>query len=149
MLFMIWLNTLPIAGPSRARMTITTIATKTRINAYSTRPWPFSLGANNMTFHLLSILVYSNLLRAFYIIVSLKKNAILLTPKLPFNYAKFHIRSIVIVFRCCCRQSPCTPSLIQHLRLVPQQAIGSQLAFPPPRHYPHPWYHSSFLRDPE
>jgi hypothetical protein len=29
-------------------MTITTTATNTRISAYSTRPWPFSFGANNM-----------------------------------------------------------------------------------------------------
>src|SRR5688572_33424158 len=30
------------------------MATKTRISAYSTRPWPFSLGANNMWAILLS-----------------------------------------------------------------------------------------------
>ena len=55
-LLMILLKTLPIAGPRRAKMTITTTATRTRINAYSTRPCPFScsLGANNMGFHLLS-----------------------------------------------------------------------------------------------
>jgi hypothetical protein len=35
------LNTLPIAGPSRARMIMTTIATKTRIRAYSVSPCPF------------------------------------------------------------------------------------------------------------
>jgi hypothetical protein len=37
---MIWLKTLPIAGPKRARITITTTATSTRIKAYSTKPWP-------------------------------------------------------------------------------------------------------------
>jgi hypothetical protein len=31
-------NTLPMAGPSRDKITITTIATRTRINAYSTSP---------------------------------------------------------------------------------------------------------------
>lgn len=41
---------LPIAGPRRERITITTTATNTRMRAYSTRPWPFSLGANNMAF---------------------------------------------------------------------------------------------------
>jgi len=50
----IWLKTLPIAGPSRARIIITTTDTNTRINAYSTRPCPFSFGANNMEFYLLS-----------------------------------------------------------------------------------------------
>jgi len=44
----ILLKMLPIAGPSNARITITTTATKTRIKAYSTRPCPFSFGANNM-----------------------------------------------------------------------------------------------------
>lgn len=47
------LKTLPMAGPSRARITITTTATRTRINAYSTRPCPFSFGANNIVPHLL------------------------------------------------------------------------------------------------
>src|SRR5271157_4109757 len=42
------LNIFPILGPSKANITITTIATKTRINAYSRRPWPFSVGANNI-----------------------------------------------------------------------------------------------------
>ena len=45
---MILLKTLLMAGPKITRMTITTMETKTRINAYSTRPWPFSFGANNM-----------------------------------------------------------------------------------------------------
>jgi hypothetical protein len=31
------------------------MATKTRINAYSTKPWPFSLGENNMAYYLLSL----------------------------------------------------------------------------------------------
>ena len=43
-------KTLPMIGPSSIRTAMTTIATKTRINAYSTSPWPFSLGANNMVF---------------------------------------------------------------------------------------------------
>jgi hypothetical protein len=55
MALIIVLNTFPIAGPRRARITITTIATKTRINAYSTRPWPFSFGANNIAYYLLSV----------------------------------------------------------------------------------------------
>jgi hypothetical protein len=49
------LKMLPIAGPSRARMTITTIATRTRIKAYSTSPCPSSRGRNSIcltTFHL-------------------------------------------------------------------------------------------------
>lgn len=44
------LNELPMTGPRTTRAAITTMATKTRINAYSTRPCPFSLGANNMAF---------------------------------------------------------------------------------------------------
>ena len=51
---LILLNTLPIIGPRIMRAAITTIATKTRIRAYSTRPWPFSLGENNIVFYLLS-----------------------------------------------------------------------------------------------
>jgi hypothetical protein len=43
-------KTLLIMGPSIAKTAITTTATKTRINAYSTKPWPFSFGANNMGF---------------------------------------------------------------------------------------------------
>ncbi|KPL73907.1 hypothetical protein AC812_14095 [Bellilinea caldifistulae] len=39
---------LPMAGPSNAKITITTTATRTRINAYSTRPWAFSFGANSI-----------------------------------------------------------------------------------------------------
>src|SRR5512140_3485233 len=42
------LNVLPMIGPRIIRAAITTMATRTRINAYSTSPWPFSLGANNM-----------------------------------------------------------------------------------------------------
>jgi hypothetical protein len=53
-LLIIWLNTFPIAGPSSVRIAITTTATKTRINAYSTRPCPFSFGAYNILFHHLS-----------------------------------------------------------------------------------------------
>jgi len=42
------LKTLPIIGPRIINTAKTTITTKTRIRAYSTRPWPFSLGENNM-----------------------------------------------------------------------------------------------------
>src|SRR5258706_14295793 len=45
---LIWLKTLPMIGPRTIRAAITTMATKTRIKAYSTRPWPFSLRANNI-----------------------------------------------------------------------------------------------------
>ncbi|MCK6567336.1 MAG: hypothetical protein HUU12_10060 [Anaerolineales bacterium] len=48
------LKTLPMIGPRIMRTAITTMATKTRINAYSTKPWPFSLGENNMAPFLLS-----------------------------------------------------------------------------------------------
>jgi hypothetical protein len=37
----ILLYVFPIVGPKIVRAAITTTATKTRINAYSTRPWPF------------------------------------------------------------------------------------------------------------
>jgi hypothetical protein len=43
-----------MTGPRIIKTAITTTATKTRIKAYSTKPWPFSFGANNMGFHLLS-----------------------------------------------------------------------------------------------
>ena len=39
---------LEMDGPSSVNAAITTTATKTRINAYSTKPWPFSFGENNM-----------------------------------------------------------------------------------------------------
>ena len=48
------LKTLPMIGPRTIKAAITTIATKTRISAYSTRPWPFSLGENNILKFLLS-----------------------------------------------------------------------------------------------
>jgi hypothetical protein len=44
------LNVLPIIGPKIIKAAITTMATRTRIKAYSTNPWPFSFGANNMAF---------------------------------------------------------------------------------------------------
>jgi hypothetical protein len=37
----ILLYVFPIVGPKIVRTAITTTATKTRINAYSTKPWPF------------------------------------------------------------------------------------------------------------
>src|SRR5512135_2481224 len=49
------LNVLPITGPRIIRAAKTTMATKTRIKAYSTKPWPFSCGANNMAAYLLSL----------------------------------------------------------------------------------------------
>ena len=51
---LISLKTLPMIGPRTIKAAITTIATKTRISAYSTRPWPFSLGENNILKFLLS-----------------------------------------------------------------------------------------------
>src|SRR5258706_16420298 len=45
---LIWLKTLPMIGPRTIRAAITTMATKTRISAYSTSPWPFSLRATNI-----------------------------------------------------------------------------------------------------
>ena len=45
-----WLKTLPTAGPTRSRMAITTIATRTRIKAYSTNPCPSSCGRNSILF---------------------------------------------------------------------------------------------------
>jgi hypothetical protein len=53
---LIVLKTLAMIGPRINKTAITTTATKTRINAYSTRPWPLSFGANNMGFHLLSVI---------------------------------------------------------------------------------------------
>jgi hypothetical protein len=47
----LWFNllkTLPMIGPRTNKAAITMIATRTRINAYSTRPWPFSAGKNNI-----------------------------------------------------------------------------------------------------
>jgi hypothetical protein len=48
------LNVLPMIGPRIIKAAITTMATKTRISAYSTKPWPLSLEANNMGSFLLS-----------------------------------------------------------------------------------------------
>src|SRR5258705_1685716 len=33
-------NVFPMAGPSRVKIAMTTTATRTRMRAYSTRPWP-------------------------------------------------------------------------------------------------------------
>jgi len=38
----------PIAGPSRAKITITTTATNTNISTYSTNPCPCSFGDRDM-----------------------------------------------------------------------------------------------------
>ena len=46
---LILLNIFPIAGPKISNATKTTIATKTRINAYSTSPCPFSSFDNRAT----------------------------------------------------------------------------------------------------
>ena len=45
---LIVLKVLPILGPSKRMTAMTTIAMRARIIAYSTRPWPFSFGANNI-----------------------------------------------------------------------------------------------------
>jgi hypothetical protein len=45
---LILVKTLPIIGPRISKTAITTTATKTRINAYSTKPWAFSSMVNNM-----------------------------------------------------------------------------------------------------
>jgi hypothetical protein len=50
---LILLNVLPITGPNNIRAAITTIATITKINAYSTSPWPFSFLENSIELHLL------------------------------------------------------------------------------------------------
>jgi hypothetical protein len=51
---MMALKVLPITGPSSKRMASTTMATKTRISAYSTKPCPFSLPNSSNSHHLLS-----------------------------------------------------------------------------------------------
>lgn len=48
---LIVLNVFPMIGPSIISAAITTIATKTRMSAYSTKPWPFSFGANNIVIY--------------------------------------------------------------------------------------------------
>jgi hypothetical protein len=47
------LKTFDMVGPRKVRATITTIATRTRIKAYSTRPCPFSSLFNMATTSLL------------------------------------------------------------------------------------------------
>ena len=42
------LNVLPILGPSKRMTAITTMAMSARMIAYSTKPWPFSLGAKSI-----------------------------------------------------------------------------------------------------
>ena len=58
------LKTFPTTGPSMRRMAITTMATSTRINAYSTNPWPSSRGKNNTGAYLLSIEFLNSRLRS-------------------------------------------------------------------------------------
>ena len=41
-------NKFPTAGPNMVTMTITTSATKLKINAYSIKPWPSSRGIYNI-----------------------------------------------------------------------------------------------------
>jgi hypothetical protein len=44
-----WLKTLPTVGPRISKMAMTTIATRTKIKAYSTNPCPFSfVGGGNL-----------------------------------------------------------------------------------------------------
>jgi hypothetical protein len=57
---LILLNVLPITGPNNIRAAITTIATKTKIKAYSTSPWPFSFLENSIELHLLSCPEWEN-----------------------------------------------------------------------------------------
>ena len=45
---LIELKVLPIVGPSKRTTAITMRATRARIIEYSTKPWPFSLGLNNI-----------------------------------------------------------------------------------------------------
>jgi len=47
-LLLIELKALPMVGPRTIKTAMTIIATKTRIKAYSIKPWPFSLGVNNI-----------------------------------------------------------------------------------------------------
>jgi len=47
-LLLIVLNVLPMSGPRTNKAAITIMATRTRISAYSTKPWPLSFGANNI-----------------------------------------------------------------------------------------------------
>jgi hypothetical protein len=57
---LIILNVLPITGPNTIRAAITTIATITKIKAYSTSPWPFSFLENSIELHLLSCPEWEN-----------------------------------------------------------------------------------------
>lgn len=71
------LNVLPILGPSKRMTAITTIATRARMIAYSTRPWPFSLGANNMLNSFLIEIIPEEHSQIVYSISILIKNSIL------------------------------------------------------------------------
>jgi len=53
-LLLMVLKTFLTNGPMMVNAAMTTTATNTRINAYSTIPWPFSLRANNLATTLLS-----------------------------------------------------------------------------------------------
>jgi len=66
---------LPILGPSKFMTAITTIATRAIIIAYSTRPWPFSLGANNMVLFLSNKLLPEAHPQNFYSITISIKNS--------------------------------------------------------------------------
>jgi hypothetical protein len=57
---LILLNVFPITGPNIIKAAITTIATITKIIAYSTSPWPFSFGENNIELLLLSCPEWEN-----------------------------------------------------------------------------------------
>src|SRR6266487_2999466 len=74
---LIVLNVLPILGPSNRMTAMTTMATRARMIAYSTRPWPFSLGANNIiTFLSIKIFCLRTTLSAGYMTVSKAKGYI-------------------------------------------------------------------------
>ena len=77
MLVLIVLNVLPRIGPKIIRAAITTMATKTRINAYSTNPCPragrWVLTANNIAaspFRRISPLAYATELITLYVRVA-------------------------------------------------------------------------------
>ena len=88
------LKVLPILGPSNRMTAITTMATSARMIAYSTRPWPFSFGANNMV-----VIPFCNkkfdspedTLRPVYSITSSRKIS---SPQIAFTFASLQILKI-------------------------------------------------------
>jgi hypothetical protein len=71
---LILLNVFPIMGPIIINAAITTIATKTKIKAYSTSPCPFSFSKNSIEFHLLFCLALKcDILIPLYVFIGKKK----------------------------------------------------------------------------